>query len=384
MTDADDAARYEHAACGLLVLSGDGTILRANATFCAIAGKPADALVGRLRLQDLLTIGSRIFHQTHWAPLLQMQGSVAEVKLDLLLPDRQRLPVLINAVRRGQGAAVRDELAVFVATDRNAYERELLAQRQRAEQALAEARQARDAQHEAEARLREALAIANDRALFAEQLVGIVSHDLRSPIQAIQTSAEILQRLPPGQDTARWLASIGRSTRRARRLADDLLDFTAARVGRGLPVALEPVDPGEVVAELVDELRATYPGRAIEHERIGHCTCHADRQRIGQLVGNLVANAVAYGDAHGAITLRSWVEDGACRVSVHNFGPALPEDLMPRLFDPMVRGDGAPAGRGVGLGLFIVREIAQAHGGGVEVASSAERGTTFTLVLPRA
>ena len=109
---------YEHAACGLLLTEADGTIIGANATFCGWVGYAREELVARRRVQDLLTIGGRVFHQTHWLPLLTIQGSVAEVKLDMVRHDGEKIPMLLNAVSRSHGGAIRHELAVFVATDR--------------------------------------------------------------------------------------------------------------------------------------------------------------------------------------------------------------------------------------------------------------------------
>src|SRR5690606_18709833 len=132
-------------------------ILRANATIRDWLGLPEAELLGR-RFSSLLTMGSRLFHQTHWSPLLQMQGSVAEVQLELVHRDGRVLPVLVNAAKRSLRDPRSDvEIAIFVAADRRKYERELLAARRRAEEALERAHQAEVAQTLAEARLRLAL-----------------------------------------------------------------------------------------------------------------------------------------------------------------------------------------------------------------------------------
>ena len=115
-------ALYEHAQCGLLVTGSEGTIHRVNATFCSWTGYEPEALVGRRRLQDLMTVGGRIFHQTHWFPLLGLQGSVAEVKLEIIHRDGRIIPIVMNAVRRNYGEHVRHEIALFVAQDRHKYE----------------------------------------------------------------------------------------------------------------------------------------------------------------------------------------------------------------------------------------------------------------------
>jgi sigma-B regulation protein RsbU (phosphoserine phosphatase) len=385
MTLPDSDALYEQAPCGLMLTDADGTIRRVNATFCRWIGAEAPELVGHARVQQLLTMGGRIFHQTHWAPLLQIQGSVAEVKLDVLHRDGHRLPMLMNAIRRSHGGQVFDELSMVIAEDRHAYERELLQARRRAEQLLLQERQAQQALAKAEEQLRLALGTAEDRALFAEQLVGIVSHDLRTPLQTIRLGTQLLARAPLGEAEMKTVNSVLRSSRRAQRLVEDLLDFTVARVGRGLSVAPQALDLPQVLADAVDELRAAYPQRQFALRHGGQAAVMADAARIAQLVGNLVANAVAYGAPDHPITIASHgTGDGGFTVSVHNEGPPIDAALLPHLFEPMVRGHVRATDRSVGLGLFIVREIARAHGGHVEVVSAEGQGTTFTFHAPRA
>jgi sigma-B regulation protein RsbU (phosphoserine phosphatase) len=355
---------YDGAACGLLLTDRAGLVLRANRTFCRWLGSQSGNLVGRRRFQDLLTMGGRIFHQTHWAPLLQIQGSISEVKLDLVHAEGHSIPMMMNAVTREYGGTVFHELALFVAEDRNKYERELMRARNQAQDLLAQQQ---------------------DRALFAEQMVGIVSHDLRSPLSSVTLGADLLARTNPTPQQQLVLANVSRSVKRARKLIDDLLDFTMARVGRGLTVNVQPIDTHAAIASHLLELGAAYPGRAIVHRQTGTGICRADADRIFQLVSNLVANAMSYGDPVSAVTVSSDIGKGSFSLTVHNRGPAIPESSLAGLFQPMVRGTDDHAGtRSVGLGLYIVSEIARAHGGDVTVRSNAEDGTRFTATFPTA
>ena len=378
-------ALYEQAPCGLMLTDPDGTIRRVNATFCRWIGAEPGELVGHARFQQLLTMGGRIFHQTHWAPLLQIQGSVAEVKLDVVhRSDGRRLPMLMNAIRRAHGGRLFDELSMVIAEDRHAYERELLQARRRAEQLLQQERQAQLALAQAEQQLKLALEAAEDRALFAEQLIGIVSHDLRTPLQAIRLGTQLLARTPLDEGQLKTVNNVLRASRRAQRLVEDLLDFTVARVGRGVSVTPQAVDLPQVLADTVEELRAAYPQQPLALRHDGRAMAMADAARVAQLVGNLVANATAYGAPARPITIASQVRDDGFSVSVHNEGAPIDAALLPRLFEPMVRGEARPTDRSVGLGLFIVREIARAHGGRVDVASAVGLGTTFTFHSSRA
>ncbi len=343
----------------------DGTIRRANRTFAGWIGVPQDSLVGR-RFQDLLTIGGKIFHHTHWAPLLRMQGSIAEVKLELMSGD-DVLPIVVNATRRddGTGAFVH-EIAAYIARDRDRYEQELIRSRRKLEEAFAEL----DLAHRT----------AKDRALFAEQMMGIVSHDLRTPLAAIQMGSDLLSSMTPTEAQQRVIARITRATDRATHLIDDLLDFTSARVGRGISVALAPIHLHDIIAESLEELRLAHANRTLVHRREGDSACSGDARRLVQLVGNLVANAVAYGAPSAPITITTRVRE-ASSITVHNEGPPIPAELQASMFEPMKRGHDGGARRSIGLGLFIVREIARAHRGTATVGSS-ETGTTFRIEWP--
>ncbi|MED7669954.1 PAS domain-containing sensor histidine kinase [Pseudomonas moraviensis subsp. stanleyae] len=378
----DPQSLFDDAPCGLIVTREDGSILRANKTFCTWIGWESSDLQGR-RFQDLLTMGGRIFHQTHWSPLIQMQGSVAEVKLDLVHRDKTLISMLLNGVRQQHASGVVHQLALFCTTDRDKYERELLKARQLAEELLANKVAAEAALSQAQTQLNKAYEKAQRRALFAEQMVAIVSHDLKNPLTAIKMAAEILGRkMPDGKDKL-MLSHISSSTDRAHRMIADLLDFALARVGRGISVSRSVIDLHSVVAQSVAELRVAFPDADLEHRSVGRGDVELDADRMQQIIGNLIANSAAYGDPKRPITVISTVDTDRASISVHNFGPAIPESARAKLFEPMTRGsDQDGQVRSVGLGLFIVREIITAHGGDISVHSTADEGTTFTVKFP--
>ena len=494
---ADSDLLYGDAACGLLVTESDGTIVRANRTFCTWVGRPDHALIGQ-RLQSLLSIGSRIFHQTHWSPLLKMQGSLSEVKLEIVHADGSRVPMVLNAVVRQVDGVDYHELAVFSARDRHEYERELLRAREKAEQHLERERASQRELADARARLELAIgaaqlfpwqvdlpgrrraygpevarllghagarpvtateflahlhpddrvaegaaldsfldqgegrlqstfrlvgvdgtqrwvtawgqfrrneldlpidlvgvlqdvteshrqrALAEDRALLAEQTLGIVGHDLRNPLAAIQMSADAIALGMLNADQHRSLAArIQSSTRRANRLIADLLDFTQARMGRGLRLDKAQVDAHALAADVTSELATAHPRRKLRHASIGDGACLADGDRLIQALGNLVSNALTYGLADTEVTIASIGLPGSVRFEVHNAGPAIDPALRPALFEPMTRGADPGQLRSVGLGLYIVREIAHAHGGDVACVSEPGEGTTFVISVPK-
>jgi sigma-B regulation protein RsbU (phosphoserine phosphatase) len=380
------AELFESVPCGIVVTDDKGTILEANETFCGwIAADPAE-LLGKKKLRDLFTMGGRIFHQTHWLPSLQMQGSLAEVKFDVRRADGGVLPMMLNAVRRQHGGAAYDIITATVAEERNRYERELLIARKRADELVERERAAQHVLEVAQAQTTQLRELAEDRALFAEQMIGIVSHDLRNPLSAILMGAKILDRdeaVTPERRT-KLVKTINSSARSARRLIEDLLDFTLARVGRQLNVVRQPGDFHALVARTVESLALAFPARTLRHIATGAGQSLADGDRIAQLLGNLVGNAMAYGDREQQVTVTSDVSSSAVTLSVHNFGEPIPEGMLATMFEPMVRGgNGDFARRSVGLGLYIVRAIAAAHDGAVTVESTPTRGTTFTFRFGR-
>ncbi|MCI0672064.1 MAG: PAS domain-containing protein, partial [Myxococcaceae bacterium] len=170
---------------------------------------------------------------------------------------------------------------------------------------------------------------------------------------------------------------------RAARMTHDLLDFTQARLGGGIRIERTPLDFHAAVRNVLDEVRLAHPKRTLELVSSGDGQGVLDEDRLAQVVTNLVNNAVAYSPAGSPVRVETRGEDGALLLSVHNQGKPIPGDVLPQLFEPMRRGTDHEATGSVGLGLFIVKSIVAAHGGVVEVRSTAAEGTTFTVRLPR-
>jgi len=223
---------------------------------------------------------------------------------------------------------------------------------------------------------------------FQERFVAVLGHDLRNPLAALITAAGLLrQQLAPSDEgpTGRVLARISSSALRMSRMVDQILDLTRARIAGGLGVEPTAMDLGVVLTGVVDELRTAYPQRSIE------LACPVlpgawDRDRLEQVFSNLIGNAIHHGSSERPVTVTARRAGEIVIVEVHNTGEPIPESLRARLFDPFRRGEregGAPKAAGLGLGLYISREIVVAHGGDIEVESTRAEGTTFRVSLPR-
>jgi PAS domain S-box-containing protein len=355
---------YEEAPCGYLSALPGGTIVKVNQTFLAWTGYVRDDLVGRRRFQDLLAPGGRIFHETHYAPLLRMQGSVREIALDLVCADGRRLPVLVNSVLKTDeaGAPRLVRTTVFNATHRKEYERELLRERQRAEQ-------------ESKAK---------------GDFISMVSHEIRTPLNAILGVAHLLGKTglsPQQQKLVRILRS---SSDGLLNLINEILDLSRIESGK-LSLEERPFDLRQIAEGVVSgqRMKAEEKGLALEVQVDDRLPPHllGDPVKIGQVLTNLVGNAVKF-TAAGSVTLALRLlertpEAVSVELRVTDTGIGIEKDQLPRIFEDFTQASyeiGMKYG-GTGLGLSISRKLVEMHGSRLEVESEPGLGTTFFFVL---
>lgn len=217
-----------------------------------------------------------------------------------------------------------------------------------------------------------------------EMLTAVLSHDLRSPLNAVLTSAVLIQRRSTEQPVLDTAARILSSGKRMSRMIEDMLDMARARLAGGIPIKREAADLGALVDRVVGEVHAAWPERRIDVYESGDLNGNWDGERLAQVTSNLLSNALQHGDESESVHVK--VDGGKADVvviSVENSG-TIPADLLPQLFDPF-RGGQRQTGRaeGLGLGLYIVQQIVLAHGGSVDVQSGENNRTTFTVSIPR-
>lgn len=369
MTSAlDPGALFDRVPCGLLQVSSDGVIERVNTTFCAWLGRDRADVLG-LSLPEVLTVGARLFYQTHWSPLMEMQGSVAEVKLDVVHRDGRRIPMLFNAVRRQEQNRAVDEVAVMVVSDRQKYEAELVVERTKALAAQAQ------------------LTAADAR---KDEFLATLAHELRNPLAPLRNVVQLLRARPLDDPQLVWARDVlERQTAHMALLVDDLLEMSRITQGKvrirkerldvsqALNVALEAAEP--FIAAGKHELTVALPQEPIYVD--------ADPTRVTQMILNLLNNAAKYTPDNGQIEVSIRRDGDEVVIAIRDSGIGLSGENLNKVFEmfsqvtPAVqRTEG-----GLGIGLALVKGLAEMHGGSVEAASEGVgHGSVFSIRLPAA
>lgn len=359
----DFADLYDEAPCGYVSITPDARIAMVNLTLASWLECRRDDLLGK-SIHEILSFGGKIAFETHIAPMLRLQGEAHELALDLQVGDGEKLPVMGTArEKRGpDNKHLFTRLTLFKAVERRSFERSLI---------------------EAKVRAEERYRTEHDQLELRDQFIAVLGHDLRNPIAAVEAGARMLERgatLDSRQTMV--IGEMRASLARANTLIDDVLDFAMGRLGTG--IQLDYTDKArlkETLQQVVHETESINPEIEIACKLDGVGPVDCDPDRIAQLAANLLSNAVRYGDRASPIMIEGATDGGQFSLSVVNRGKPIPQDAREKLFQPFERGERSKTDEGLGLGLFIVNEIAQAHGGKVEV-ESGDQETRFTLQMP--
>jgi signal transduction histidine kinase len=330
---------FEHAACGLLLTDAAGLIVRTNASACALLGCGEEEV-----------------------------NSVAQIQIELRSRLGERIPVLINIVRRWDDGQVRDHWAIFRASDRRIYERELLSARTAAESAL-EAR--RDAEAELQ-RLNTQLSAADRR---KDEFLATLSHELRNPLVPMRSALDVLKLKFKGEAPDRLLQAFDRQLRHLTRLVDDLIEVSRITQGR-IQLRRAPVELSALVLCAAHDLsNVTDAARHTLHVEVAPppVVVDGDATRLSQAVINLLTNAAKYTPDGGHIELRLDSEPGAAMIRVRDNGIGIQQSALATVFDMFAQLEPAleRAKGGLDIGLALVRGIVELHDGSIRAESDA-------------
>jgi PAS domain S-box-containing protein len=355
---------YEHAPCGYLSTLPDGTIIRVNRTFLDWTGYSREELLAGKQLQELFTVAGRIFHETHYAPLLRMQGFAHEISFDLVSKDRRPLPVLLNSVLKkdpeGNPLAIRT--TVFNISDRRKYERELQLARKKAEQAV----QAKS------------------------EFLSTISHEIRTPLNAIIGLSHLLRETPLSPQQEGYVRILNFSSESLLNLINNILDFSKLEAGK---VSLEErsIDVRQLVYSTVHNLgvaaeEKNLPVRVEVDEQVPDSLL-GDPIKLGQILTNLLSNALKFTE-RGAVTvslrlLEQHPEAVTVEFRVTDTGIGIAPDRLEPIFEEFTQAsyDINLKYRGTGLGLAISRKLLEVYGGKLCVESTLGEGASFSFQL---
>jgi len=355
---------YEQAPCGYLSTLPDGTIVRVNQTLLDWLGISRDKALGGMKFQAMLTIGSKVYYETHYAPLLRMQGFANEIALEIVRGDQRILPVLVNSRQRrdADGTPLFNRITLFDSTDRRRYERELLLARRKAEQ------------------------VAKDKA----ELVAMLSHDIRNPLNAVMGVVQLLDRSDLSEQQRRFVRLLKSSSENMLQLLNHVLDLSRAESS-----SFALVETPFSLQAVLDDVVATFDAKAREKGLDLRLVVDGpvpsplvgDPVAIRQVLTNLVGNAVKF-TAAGFVELRvatREIRTDAVTLSfaVADSGIGIAPEILGAIFDEFTQASYETAVQfgGTGLGLTITQKLLGLYGSRVHVESVLGEGSTFSFDL---
>ena len=355
---------YENAPCGYFSFVGDGTIVKVNKTLLSWLGYEKEEVLFVKRIQSILSIGGKIFFETHFFPLIRIQGFIKEINFDLVRTDKSTFPVLLNVneVTSPEGSKRVYRATIFDITDRKKYEKELMDARKKAEGA----------------------------ARAKAEFLATISHEIRTPLNALIGIANLIQKTPLNDQQKEYARILKLSSDGLLGLVNNILDFSKIEKGK---VKLEEKSFAikDIVLLVVNTLEVKAKEKSIElHIDLSNNLPDyliGDPLKLNQILTNLIGNAIKFtkvGFVKLIISLLNKEKDEvSLQFSVIDTGIGIPKDKLETIFEEFSQasyeinlGYG-----GTGLGLTISQKLLQLHGSQMEVKSELGRGSEFSFCI---
>jgi PAS domain S-box-containing protein len=360
----------DSAPCGFLSFLDDGRVRVANRTLLDMLGYSLDEVLDK-HVEAILAVGSRIFYQTHFFPLLRLQGRADEIFLLLRGKSGEDVAVLVNAVRRERRGEWTTDVVLLRLIERRKFEDALL-----------------DARHVAEL----AVAAAEDANRAKSDFLAMMSHELRTPLNAIGGYVQLLEMgvhgpVTPAQSEA--LGRVARSQQHLLRLINDILNLARIESGR-VDYDLRTISLNDIVLATLPMIEPQIAAKGLRYDVDVplELVAAADREKLEQILLNLLSNATKFTQEGGSLRIEAGIApDGEdfVELKVNDTGVGIPSDRLDLVFEPFMQVESSHAARveGTGLGLSISRDLARGMGGDLTAESTLGVGSTFTIRLRR-
>ena len=384
--ELDFKTLYNHAPCGYLFTMQDGTLIDVNDTFLAFTGYSREEIIENKRFEDFLSIGGKIYYETHFAPLLHMQGEVSQINFDFIRKDETRFPVLINAIKQSVNEKQHNYIQFIVLdiTQRKQYEMELMNAKRKSDELLTQLSKLNK-------ELTSNIQVIAEQSQQLEKLnatkdkfFSIVAHDLRSPLSSLKMFSSLLiddfDSLNK-EDILTMSKELSDSVDSTIKMADNLITWAMVQMGDS-QFNEETIKVKDITSNIFDVYQnvALEKGINVSFSVDDSLNIIGDKNQIEFVIRNLVNNAIKFTHKNGFVSLTAKsLPDGLVKISVSDSGVGISDEYKRELFSISKKQstNGTAGEKGTGLGLMLSYEFMKLNGGQIEIESSLGKGTTF-------
>ncbi|TRX23753.1 PAS domain-containing sensor histidine kinase [Flavobacterium franklandianum] len=384
--ELDFKTLYHHAPCGYLYTMEDGTLIDVNDTFLAFTGYSREEIIENKRFEDFLSIGGKIYYETHFAPLLHMRGEVSQISFDFIRKDETRFPVLINAIKQSANEKQHNYIQFIVLdiTQRKQYEMELMNAKRKSDELLTQL-------SKVNAALTSNIQVIAEQSHQLEKLnatkdkfFSIVAHDLKSPLISLKSFSNLLIDHFDSfdkEDILTMSKQLNDSVDSTIKMADNLITWAMVQMGES-QFNEETIKVKDITSNIFDVYQkvALEKGINVSFSVDDSLTIIGDKNQIEFIIRNLVNNAIKFTHKNGFVSLTAKsLPDGLVKISVSDSGVGISDEIKRELFSISKKQNtnGTDGENGTGLGLMLSYEFMKLNGGQIDIESSLGKGSTF-------